>query len=290
MTGSQRPRKKPKLKHSKVQEDKPRKIKKLPPELMYQIFAWSLYMAAKESNPDLIEEVAGEDRVRIYHKEKGFSVFNHPIARTDGLSHQFIAGILVHFVWVFETSRAFLRFVNTASHFSLPSQQEKLSFKMELAIFGGKALSLREPWRLEPRDMPHGWKENMTSDLLVWMDTVEKLRKISFNLQIKMVLCQPYRDFGMLRVATKTLRQANVTLELGFIYGNWEKSPDARLFKAMAAFAVTGMQMDDVHEDRRKGMLDFELKFLMNRGCTGIRLLSILIPKPEDPEAERVPE
>jgi hypothetical protein len=257
---------------------------------MNNIFVWSLQLEANDLEPGMVEAVAGEDKDRFHIREGGFSIFDHPIAQMDDLSHQFVTAVLAEFTWVFETSFEFHMFVDKARPFFPRQETGKFSLKMELAIFSGAAVASREPWLVTRSDMPHGWNQGMTKKLMVWMEAAEVLQQISNNLHIKMILHQPYRDFGMLRVATQTLRSTNVTLKLELVEENWDKSQNAEFYKAMAAFAITGMEMDDVHEQRRKQMTDAQLTWHINRGCRGIRYLAILIPKPDNREAETGPE
>ncbi|KIL85710.1 hypothetical protein FAVG1_11205 [Fusarium avenaceum] len=243
-------------------------------------------MAANDLEPGMVEAVAGEDRVRFHIREGGFFIFDHPLAKMDDLSHQFVTAVLVEFEWVFKTSFEFHMFVNKARPFFPRQETGKLSLKMELAMFSDTALALKEPWLVKRCNMPHGWDQGMTKTLMVWTEAVEVLQQISNSLHIKMILHQPYRDFGMLRVATQTLRSTNVTLELELIEENWEKSENAEFYKAMASFAITGIEMDDVHEQRRQQMTNDQLTWHIDRGCRGIRYLTILIPKPDNRETE----
>lgn len=278
------------MQHDQVQKDEPPKRKQLSAKIMNNIFVWSFKMAANDLEPGMVEAVAGEDRVRFNIREGGFFIFDHPLAKMDDLSHQFVAAVLVEFEWVFKTSFDFHMFVNKARPFFPRQETGKLSLKMELAMFSDTALALKEPWLVKRCNMPHGWDQGMTKTLFVWTEAVEVLQQISNSLHIKMILYQPYRDFGTLRMATQTLRSTTVTLKVDLIDENWNKSGNAEFYKAMAAFAITGMEMDDVHEQRRQQMTNAQLTWHINRGCTGIRYLAILIPKPDNRGTETGPE
>ncbi|KAF4949679.1 hypothetical protein FGADI_8742 [Fusarium gaditjirri] len=151
--------------------------------------------------------------------------------------------------------------------------------RIELDMFrmDGLRHSTKMSW-WERISHPHGYKEGARRHVTQWMDNVEVLQALDITVGVNLRMRMPYRDYVVMRVLTKVLRQSNVEPSVTLPQKAWKDVPEKyrSLLIGMVDFAITGTQLRRTLELQRVALTTDEERTLIEHGCITVQSLRII--------------
>ena len=189
-------------------------------------------------------------------------IFSQPLIEQPKTFNEFFSQTATDVVFSFDKPASLSNFGHLLTACLSPLPQLRTDVQVAVFVFSSSNFATLAEWK--PIKRQHGDSKQAQEHVGLWMDAVQTLPN---SVNVHVVLCQPWRDYRALRVATIVLREPQRRMPtVGVKRERWTKIPDADFHLALTTASMQGLEFQgqrDISEDKARELVDY--------GCRGFR-------------------